>query len=192
MGPARCCSCPTLQCHIRFGRNSVASTLVCKVLLNCCDYLGALQRRLILRAEDAALQTDSNWVGGKCRSEWVSASFNPLRRNAPDLKIKRWRRDCQVDKRCSAIFALLCQTFSPPFSIRFDQSACAFTSHTHWRAPARKSKDRLGKIQHAHRLWFLIIKHLETEWATKSAKSYISRAALFLFSFFSILHDVKP
>lgn len=85
----------------------------------------------------------------------------------------------------------LCCSVRPFFFLSFYplQSVCAAHSH-HTRSlksTGSKSKECLGKIQHAHRLWFHIIKHLETEWATKSAKSYNSRAALlflvFLFFF---------
>lgn len=156
--------CPTLKCHIQFSRRSIVSILMCKVLVNCWDYLGALQRQLILRAEDAALQTDSNRVDGKRCSEWdaayplrVPTLFNPQKRNAYHLKKKRQRHDWQVDdnfisicyhdivaennwlsRGCNTVTASLCQTlcFYTP------QSVCLHIhiTHTHWRAQARKAK----------------------------------------------------
>lgn len=145
--------CPTLKCHIQFSRPAILSSLMCKVLVNCCDYLGALQRQLILRAEDAALQTDSNWVGGTCCSEWdaahpsrVPTSFNPRKRNVFHLTEKRRRHGWQVDnnlisfcykeivaaynwlgKRGSGVRALLCHTF---FSL-FLPTSISLSAHSH-------------------------------------------------------------
>lgn len=132
MGTSLLLLCPTLKCHIQFSRHSIVSLLMCKVLVKCCDYLGAFQpvdpegrRRSFADWVKLGRRQVVQRVG--CGSPTEGAHIlHPQKRNAYHSKRKRQRQDWQVEdnlisicyheivveynwlsKRCSAVIASL-------------------------------------------------------------------------------------